>query len=272
MPLRPSASLAFSPSGSLARLSTARTTSSGGGSCLESHWRCRMRFEGPAVAQAVAQVGGRPGRWAAPWAARPPARSPARCTAGGRPPAPSTAPAPLGLARHLTRRLPDGALRALGRPSLPPAPSMTALVARPECRHHTSQRKWQSVPPYDAGSSSVIRNGGLAAPWLTMAYSSGMPLLVGLALLAFWLYCLFDVITTPDEEVQKPSQTPLGDHRRAAAPRSAACSGCCSAAPEDPRRLAARPATGTPAPEAPKGPDDDPDFLKDLDRRLRDED
>ncbi|WP_449063364.1 PLDc N-terminal domain-containing protein, partial [Planomonospora algeriensis] len=29
-----------------------------------------------------------------------------------------------------------------------------------------------------------------------------MSVLLGLALLAFWLYCLFDVITTPDEEVR----------------------------------------------------------------------
>ncbi|MFD2356422.1 PLDc N-terminal domain-containing protein [Nonomuraea ferruginea] len=37
-----------------------------------------------------------------------------------------------------------------------------------------------------------------------MAYSSGMAgVLIGLALLAFWLFSLFDVITTPEEEVQQ---------------------------------------------------------------------
>nr|WP_031169651.1 PLD nuclease N-terminal domain-containing protein [Streptosporangium roseum] len=104
-----------------------------------------------------------------------------------------------------------------------------------------------------------------------MAYSSGMPLLVALALLAFWLYCLFDAITTPDEEARNLPKLlwviiivllppvgglfwlllgrPIGPH----APRTLH--------PKD------RPAR----PEAPKGPDDDPDFLKDLDRRLRDE-
>jgi amino acid transporter len=104
-----------------------------------------------------------------------------------------------------------------------------------------------------------------------MAYSSGMPLLVGLAIFAFWLYCLFDVITTPDEESRNLPKLlwvlivvlllavgglfwlllgrPYGR-----APRSLL-------AEDMPQR-----------PEAPKGPDDDPDFLKDLDRRLRDED
>ncbi|GAT68043.1 PLDc N-terminal domain-containing protein [Planomonospora sp. ID91781] len=108
-----------------------------------------------------------------------------------------------------------------------------------------------------------------------MAYSSGMSVLLGLALLAFWLYCLFDVITTPDEEVRNLPKIlwvlivvllalvgglfwlllgrPLG--------------------PRPPRILL--PPEGTPReprPQAPRGPDDDPDFLRDLDRRLRDED
>ncbi|MER5622931.1 PLDc N-terminal domain-containing protein [Streptosporangium sp. NPDC002544] len=99
-----------------------------------------------------------------------------------------------------------------------------------------------------------------------------MPLLVGLAIFAFWLYCLFDVITTPDEESRNLPKLLwvlivvlllavgglfwllLGRPYGPRAPRSLLV--------EDmPQR-----------PEAPKGPDDDPDFLKDLDRRLRDED
>ncbi|MER6172188.1 PLDc N-terminal domain-containing protein [Streptosporangium sp. NPDC001681] len=99
-----------------------------------------------------------------------------------------------------------------------------------------------------------------------------MPLLVGLAIFAFWLYCLFDVITTPDEESRNLPKLLwvlivvlllavgglfwllLGRPYGPRAPRSLL-------AEDMPQR-----------PEAPKGPDDDPDFLKDLDRRLRDED
>ncbi|AWS40061.1 hypothetical protein DKM19_00680 [Streptosporangium sp. 'caverna'] len=106
-----------------------------------------------------------------------------------------------------------------------------------------------------------------------MAYSSGMPLLVGLALIAFWLYCLFDVITTPDEESRNLPKLLwviivvllipvgglfwllLGRPTGPQAPRS------LFSDDQQPQR-----------PEAPKGPDDDPDFLKDLERRLRDED
>ncbi|MFB9721339.1 PLD nuclease N-terminal domain-containing protein [Planobispora longispora] len=103
-----------------------------------------------------------------------------------------------------------------------------------------------------------------------------MSVLLGLALLAFWLYCLFDVITTPDEQARNLPKIlwvlivvllfsvgalfwlllgrPLG--------------------PRAPRTIF-RDDSGPqprPRPQAPKGPDDDPDFLKDLDRRLRDED
>jgi hypothetical protein len=105
-----------------------------------------------------------------------------------------------------------------------------------------------------------------------MAYSSGMPLLVGLALLAFWLYCLFDVITTPDEESRSLPKLlwvvivvlliPVGGLFWLLLGR-----------PNGPRVPRALFADDRPSrPEAPKGPDDDPDFLKDLDRRLRDED
>lgn len=99
-----------------------------------------------------------------------------------------------------------------------------------------------------------------------MAYSSGMAgVLVGLALLAFWLFSLFDVITTPEEEVRQSPKivwliivaaVPLvggvfwmmrGRPRVAGAPYPV---------PRDSGSL-------------PKGPDDDPEFLRELDRRLR---
>ncbi|WP_245966539.1 PLDc N-terminal domain-containing protein [Sphaerisporangium album] len=97
--------------------------------------------------------------------------------------------------------------------------------------------------------------------------------LLGLALLAFWLYCLFDVITTPEGDVRNLPKLlwvlivvlladiggllwlllgrPLSDE----AVR---------------RRRAGRP--GGHRPPVARGPDDDPDFLRDLDRRLRRED
>ncbi|WP_214409936.1 PLDc N-terminal domain-containing protein [Sphaerisporangium fuscum] len=97
--------------------------------------------------------------------------------------------------------------------------------------------------------------------------------LLGLALLAFWLYCLFDVITTPEEDVRNLPKLlwvlivvlladlggllwlllgrPLGEQAIR-------------------RRQMGR--AGHPRPSVPRGPDDDPDFLRDLDRRLRRED
>ncbi|MDF5754955.1 PLD nuclease N-terminal domain-containing protein [Spongiactinospora sp. TRM90649] len=99
-----------------------------------------------------------------------------------------------------------------------------------------------------------------------------MPMVLGLALLAFWLYCLFDVITTPDEETRNLPKflwviivvllldiggllwLVLGRPRPQAAHTPAGGAGDAT------------------RPPAPRGPDDDPDFLKDLDRRLRDDD
>jgi hypothetical protein len=106
-----------------------------------------------------------------------------------------------------------------------------------------------------------------------MAYSSGMSVLLGLTLLAFWLYCLFDVITTPDEAARNLPKIlwvlivvllfAVGGLFWLLLGRSLG--------PHAPRTIF-RDGTPKPRPEAPKGPDDDPDFLKDLDRRLRDED
>ncbi|WSA24830.1 PLDc N-terminal domain-containing protein [Streptosporangium sp. NBC_01755] len=105
-----------------------------------------------------------------------------------------------------------------------------------------------------------------------MAYSSGMPLLVGLAILAFWLYCLFDAITTPDEESRNLPKL-LWVLIVVLLPTIGGLFWLLLGRPNGPRAPRSLLAEDTPPrPEAPKGPDDDPDFLKDLDRRLRDED
>ncbi|MFB9251332.1 PLDc N-terminal domain-containing protein [Sphaerisporangium melleum] len=96
--------------------------------------------------------------------------------------------------------------------------------------------------------------------------------LLGLALLAFWLYCLFDAITTPEGDVRNLPKILwvlmlvllpglggvlwllLGRPLSGQAVR---------------RQRMGRPG---PRPSVPRGPDDDPDFLRDLDRRLRRED
>ncbi|MFJ2028404.1 PLD nuclease N-terminal domain-containing protein [Streptosporangium sp. NPDC087985] len=98
-----------------------------------------------------------------------------------------------------------------------------------------------------------------------------MPLLVALALLAFWLYCLFDAITTPDEQSRNLPKLvwviiivllpPFGGLFWLLLGRPFG--------PQEPRAFP--PQERQARPRAPKGPDDDPDFLKDLDRRLRDD-
>lgn len=108
-----------------------------------------------------------------------------------------------------------------------------------------------------------------------MAYRVGMPsVIIGLALLALWLYCLFDVITTPEEDVRNLPKFMwvlivvfladvgaltwlLVGRPRARYAMYAASGGQW----EQPR-----------SGEAPRGPDDDPEFLRSLERRLRDED
>ncbi|MEV7009640.1 PLDc N-terminal domain-containing protein [Streptosporangium sp. NPDC051022] len=98
-----------------------------------------------------------------------------------------------------------------------------------------------------------------------------MPLLVGLALLAFWLYCLFDAITTPDEEARNLPKL-LWVIIVLLLPLAGGVFWLLLGRPSGPRAPGALPHDGTAArPAAPKGPEDDPDFLKDLERRLRDE-
>lgn len=112
-----------------------------------------------------------------------------------------------------------------------------------------------------------------------MAYRVGMPsVIIGLALLAFWLYCLFDVITTPEQDVQNLPKIlwvlivvlladlgglfwlflgrPRAEH---------ALYGTVSRGSADGRQWSQHG-------DVPRGPDDDPEFLRSLERRLRDED
>ncbi|MEV4459674.1 PLD nuclease N-terminal domain-containing protein [Microbispora sp. NPDC004025] len=97
--------------------------------------------------------------------------------------------------------------------------------------------------------------------------------IIGLALLAFWLYCLFDVITTPEQDVRNLPKflwvlivilladigaltwLLVGRPRRQHAVYAAGGGGWAHQSGDVPR-----------------GPDDDPEFLRSLDRRLRDED
>ncbi len=106
-----------------------------------------------------------------------------------------------------------------------------------------------------------------------MAYRVGMPsVIIGLALLALWLYCLFDVITTPEQDVRNLPKflwvlivilladigaltwLLVGRPRRQHAVYAAGSGGWAQSG------------------DVPRGPDDDPEFLRSLDRRLRDED
>ncbi|MBE3008701.1 PLDc_N domain-containing protein [Microbispora sp. NEAU-D428] len=96
--------------------------------------------------------------------------------------------------------------------------------------------------------------------------------IIGLALLALWLYCLFDVITTPEEDVRNLPKfmwvliviflADVGALTWLLVGR--------------PRARHAMYAAGgdrwVQSGDAPRGPDDDPEFLRSLERRLRDED
>jgi hypothetical protein len=100
---------------------------------------------------------------------------------------------------------------------------------------------------------------------------------LGLIIVGVWLFCLFDVLTTDETEVRllprfgwflivllgfMPGATLwllLGRPRDAAGRPAGAA-----------RHPAGRSAAVRPP--APKGPDDDPEFLRSLDRRIRGED
>jgi hypothetical protein len=112
-----------------------------------------------------------------------------------------------------------------------------------------------------------------------MAYRVGMPsVILGLALLAFWLYCLFDVITTREESVRNLPKILwlmvivllpviggmawflLGRPRAVTVEQV----GDQIVHPSQLGR--------TPPGSAPRGPDDDPEFLRSLNRRIRGDD
>jgi len=102
-----------------------------------------------------------------------------------------------------------------------------------------------------------------------MAYSSGMPVVLGLVLLAFWLYCLFDVITTPDEEIRNLPKI-LWVLIVVMLVGVGGLFWLLLGRPYGPNAVLG--SSGAPRPQVPRGPDDDPEFLKDLERRLREED
>ncbi len=123
-----------------------------------------------------------------------------------------------------------------------------------------------------------------------MAYRVGMPsVIIGLALLAFWLYCLFDVITTPEEDMRNLPKfvwvlivvflagvgaltwllvgRPRAVHS-VYGPNGAVGGPGAQAEAQAGGRGGAWSRRG----DAPRGPDDDPDFLSSLERRLRGDD
>jgi len=104
--------------------------------------------------------------------------------------------------------------------------------------------------------------------------------ILGLALLAFWLYSLFDVITTPEESVRNFPKILwvlvvvflldigaiawfLMGRPRAVAPNAA---GDQIVHPSQLGRTPPR------RDDAPRGPDDDPEFLRSLNRKIRGDD
>ncbi|MBB5137740.1 hypothetical protein HNP84_007492 [Thermocatellispora tengchongensis] len=96
-----------------------------------------------------------------------------------------------------------------------------------------------------------------------------MPVVLGLALLAFWLYCLFDVITTPDEETRNLPKI-LWVLVVVLLVGVGGVLWLLLGRPYAPRETQAGPG-GSMRADVPRGPDDDPEFLRDLDRRLRGE-
>ncbi len=105
-----------------------------------------------------------------------------------------------------------------------------------------------------------------------MAYSTDMPgVLLGLAVLAFWLYSLFDVITTPDEEARNLPKI-LWVLIVVLVPLVGSVFWLLLGRPTRSRPFHLPGRSIMDKGEAPRGPDDDPDFLRDLDRRMRDDD
>lgn len=102
-----------------------------------------------------------------------------------------------------------------------------------------------------------------------MAYSSDMAgVLIGLAIVAFWLYTLFDVITTPEEEARNVPKA-LWVVVVLLIPVVGGAFWLLYGRQNEEREIRSTARTARPGP--PKGPDDDPEFLRDLERRLRDD-
>ncbi|HEX2316091.1 MAG TPA: PLDc N-terminal domain-containing protein [Thermomonospora sp.] len=96
--------------------------------------------------------------------------------------------------------------------------------------------------------------------------------LLGLITVGVWLFCLFDVLTTDENDVRLLPKFGwfllvllgflVGSALWLLAGRPRVPAG-----PSGPR-----PPSPGPRPAPPRGPDDDPDFLRGLDRRIRGED
>ncbi|MFI6321337.1 PLDc N-terminal domain-containing protein [Nonomuraea sp. NPDC050556] len=92
--------------------------------------------------------------------------------------------------------------------------------------------------------------------------------LIGLAIVAFWLYTLFDVITTPEEEARNVPKA-LWVVVVLLVPVVGGAFWLLYGRQNEERELRSPARAARPGP--PKGPDDDPEFLRDLERRLRDD-
>lgn len=103
---------------------------------------------------------------------------------------------------------------------------------------------------------------------------------VGLLLLAFWLYCVIDVVMAEATLVRNlPKLVWLV--LVVVVPTVGGIAWLVAGRPErasfrpgstEKRSQWPRPAGSGPLPRAPRGPDDDPDFLRRLDERLQDDD
>lgn len=105
-----------------------------------------------------------------------------------------------------------------------------------------------------------------------MAYSADMAgVLVSLAVLALWIYAIFDVITTPAEELRNLPRV-LWFLIVALLPLLGSLCWLLLGRPARRRPDQPLPRPGQRGAAPPKGPEDDPDFLKDLERRMRGDD
>ncbi|MGW0808453.1 PLDc N-terminal domain-containing protein [Nonomuraea sp. NPDC002799] len=90
---------------------------------------------------------------------------------------------------------------------------------------------------------------------------------IGVALLVFWIFSIFDVATTPEDEVRNVPKA-LWMFVVVLLPLLGGLVWTARGRPRAERAPSAVP----PGAGAPKGPDDDPDFLRDLERKMRGDD